>query len=185
MDPSSGAGNVVESKDGLKHSPDVVVQDYFERFREALVQRMRARLGTADAEDAVQEVFLAAWRDILRYDAERSSPKTWLSRIGDQIHARNFRNHFRRQRLNGLALSKAQILPLSIEERVDLRQLLARLSPLNHKIITARFLLDESVEDISASCGLNEEAVRQRVSRSLKLLRRMASRPGPEADRTD
>ena len=82
-------------------------------------------------------------------------------------------------------MSTGQVTPLSREERQDLRRLLEELSPLNHRIITAHFLLGESVEDIAAQHGLNKEVVRQRISRSLKQLRKTASKQEPRAGRVE
>lgn len=68
--------------------------------------------------------------------------------------------------------------PLDIEEREDIRRLLDELTPLNHRIIAGRFLLGETDEEIAIHTGLERQAVRQRISRSLKILRRLAAEQG-------
>ncbi len=140
---------------------------------------MRARLDVADAEDAVQDIFLKAWQDICRYDETRSSLRTWLTRIGDQVLARHFRAVYRRQRAEAANERNGQAFPLTPEEKEDLRRLLAVLPNLSCRIITARFLLDESMEEITAQTGLSEEAIWKRIARSRRILRREASRLEP------
>lgn len=169
--------------------PDDEIREYNERFRTALLRRMRARLDNADAEDVVQEVFLQAFRDVGRYDPSRSAPATWLTRIGEQVLLRYFRTLYRRRRLQGESgLRSGQVNPLDIEEREDIRRLLDRLTPLNHRIVAGRFLLGETDEEFAIHTGLEPATVRQRISRSLKVLRRLAAEQGtspPSPDVTE
>ncbi len=149
-------------------------------FRAKLLRRMRTRLDETAAEDVVQEIFLQAYRDFGRYDGARSALQTWLARLGDQIVAKHFRRRGRRLRAEaGHAQDRGQAHPLSPEEQVEIRDLLESLTELNHRIVAARFLLGESVEEIAAQTGLSEEAIRQRISRSLALLRNSAAGSRP------
>ena len=156
------------------------ITEYYLAFRMALLKGMRTRLDETDAEDVVQEIFLQARRDIGRYDPARSAPQTWLARLGDQIVAKYYRSRERRLRAEvSHAQAREHAISLTSEERADIRGLLDKLTSLNHRIVAARFLLGESTEKIAVQNGLSEEAVRQRISRSLKMLRKTASQPGP------
>ncbi|MBK7782851.1 MAG: sigma-70 family RNA polymerase sigma factor [Ardenticatenia bacterium] len=158
---------------------DAITEDYL-AWRTAILRGMRTRLDEADAEDVVQEIFLQARRDIGRYDAGRSALRTWLARLGNQISAKYYRSCERRLRAEAnYAQAREHAIPLSPEERADIRQLLERLTKINHRIVAARFLLGESIEEIAVQNGLSEEAVRQRISRSLALLREMAGKERP------
>lgn len=162
-------------------SPGDAITEYYLAWRAAILRGMRTRLDETDAEDVVQEIFLTAWQDICRYDETRSSLRTWLARISDQVLARHFREVYRRQRAEAAIERNGQASPLTPEEKEDLRKLLAVLPSLSCRIITARFLLDESIEKITAQTGLSEEAIWKRIARSRRILRREASQPEPRA----
>ena len=157
-------------------SPGDAITEYYLAWRTAILRGMRTRLDETDAEDVVQEIFLQARRDIGRYDPKRAAPKTWLARLGDQIVAKYYRSRDRRLRAEANhAQTREHATPLSPEERADIRQLLERLTHLNHRIVAARFLLGEPVEVIAAQNGLSEEAVQKRIERSLEKLRDSAA----------
>lgn len=144
---------------------------YCERYRTALLRRMSGRLDVDEAEDVVQEIFLRALRDIGRYDPDRSAPQTWLARIGEQTLAQHFRRLYQRERTNqAAAAAEEAVEALSAEERVDLRRMLQTLTPLNCRMVTARFLLGDSLTMIAAQTGIGEDGVRKRIKRSLAVL---------------
>lgn len=177
MEPGRSAGERELDVPIEGASPGDAITEYYLACQKALLRGMRSRLDETDAEDVVQEIFLQAIRDIGRYDPARSAPQTWLARLGDQILAKYFRRRDRRLRAE---VSHAQsrehaIPPLSPEERADIRQLLERLTHLNHRIVAARFLLGESVEMIAAKTGLSVETVQKRIERSLERLRESAA----------
>jgi RNA polymerase sigma factor (sigma-70 family) len=157
-------------------SPGDAITEYYLAYWPALLRGMRTRLDETDAEDVVQEIFLQARRDIGRYDPGRSAPQTWLARLGDQLVGKYYRRRDRRLRAEANHVqAREHATPLSPEERADIRQLLERLTHLNHRIVAARFLLGEPVEVIAAQNGLSEEAVQKRIERSLEKLRDSAA----------
>ena len=59
-------------------------------------------LGSAqDAEDALQETLLAAWRGLARFEG-RSSVRTWLYRVATNTCLKALRSASRRRRRTGL-----------------------------------------------------------------------------------
>ena len=155
---------------------DEAVSEYYRLYRVALLRRVKSRMEEMDAEDVVQEVFIQALRDVGRYDPARSAPQTWLDRLAGQILAKYFRGQARRRHAEGnyVEATTTKEAHLTHDERVTIQLLLVQLTPLNHRIVAARFLLGESIEEISERTGLAQEAVKKRILRSLENLRGLA-----------
>lgn len=60
------------------------VEDCLEQHRAALTAHCRRLVGANEAEDAVQETLIRAWRGYERFEG-RSSPRSWLQRIATNV----------------------------------------------------------------------------------------------------
>lgn len=124
-----------------------------------------------DAEDAVQEAAMKAWRkrSTFRPGAE---PRPWFL----AIVANECKMHRRRPVLDperaGQAISEKPALADAETEDVDrLRGALARIDYKNRLVLVLRFYLDLSNEDVGRTLGISAAAARVRVHRALQRLR--------------
>lgn len=153
-----------------------------ERYRE-LVLHYQRRLqlychhmigNRAEAEDAVQEVFLKAYRDIGRY-TPTGSFSAWLYKIAYR-HCLNVLRS-RKTQVKLLALMKQQptvSVPLDTEETAQ--HVLSELNPEDRQLVILKVLEERSFADIAVMTGLRETTLRKRYERIRRKLNRQATR---------
>lgn len=139
--------------------------------------------GEADAEDAAQETFLRAYRNLARYDPRRPFA-TWLLSIA----AHHCIDRLRRQRFSFLSLdddSDPDSTPLQIpdpaqedpqriaeqrEQTLQVQRLLLCLSPLDRAIVILRYWHELAEAEIALTLGLSVSAVKSRLHRARRHL---------------
>ena len=130
----------------------------------------------AAAEDLLQESFLR----VLKYGASfdgRSRFSTWLYRLVrnvcmDHLSARQ-RDEHRRRRLRSAAGGTRQMPPRE-DERLDLvRQALDRLAPERREVLVLSRYRDLKYQEIAEILEISVEAVKTRVHRAMRDLRRI------------
>lgn len=176
---TAGRRNGARPSDALEDEDQrrAMVGALYQTYHQALLRRMRARqVGEQDSEDIVQEVFIQALRDIGFYDRDRSAPGTWLSHLADQALAKHHRRHDRSQSAEASPNDIEAPAGLDPAEKEEIRHLmLDHLTPLNYRLVASRYLLGATTGEIAREMGLQEVAVRQRLSRSLARLRAAAA----------
>lgn len=134
-------------------------------------------LGTReDAEDAVQETFLRAYRHLVRYQ-ERERFTGWLFRI----LVNQCRTTLARRRRGETHIAEGAPELASCDEDVAewaerdemLRTALERLHPLQREAVLLRFSADLSYEEMAAATGAGVSALKMRVKRACAQLRVM------------
>jgi RNA polymerase sigma factor (sigma-70 family) len=176
----------------------------FTAFMQAHNRRLfrvaRAVLGNdADAEDALQDAYLAAYRSIHQFRGD-SALSTWLTRLLlNECLARKRRTH-RRQNVVPLVDSSPQsdievsnvaagdsLLPENAVARGQMREILQRkvdeLPEAYRLTFVLRSVEELSIEEVSALLGVSEATVRSRHFRAKSLLRESLARDVDLAER--
>lgn len=125
----------------------------------------------AEAEDAVQDAFLRAWRDIgsLR-EADRWA--AWFRRL----LVRSALDQARRRRVREVDLELAFNVPwlepsVHPADRLELLAAFDRLAPDDRAILALRFYADLEVPDAAAALGIPLGTAKSRLNRALGRLR--------------
>ncbi|ABY37108.1 MAG: RNA polymerase subunit sigma-24 [Chloroflexus sp.] len=148
-----------------------------QRYTGVLYNQAYRMLGDAfEAEDAVQEVFLRAFRNLQSYDPSRRLV-TWLLTIGSNYCI----DRLRRRRFNWLTLEDVAFwLPstqpgpersaLQRAQQEVVQRALQRLPVTYRGVTVLRYWYDLSYEEIGQVLGLTEATVKTRLHRARKML---------------
>ncbi|MGN6106069.1 MAG: sigma-70 family RNA polymerase sigma factor [Kofleriaceae bacterium] len=138
------------------------------------LRRLAERLaGTGEADDLVQETWIAAWRR--KPDADRPL-RPWLAKVMRDTFRMRRRGERRRQLREGrIDESVAAASPADLLEQVQLHKLLAELvlamdEPFRSTLL-ARFVEGRSAAEIARATGVPEGTVRWRLHEALARLR--------------
>ena len=154
-------------------------EELVRRYQDVAVRTAYLVCPEADADDAVQEAFLKAYRALPRFRAG-SPVRPWLLRIVAN-EARNRRRSAGRR--EGLALRAAAADPAShvepgperaviaAETRAELLRAVGLLRDDDREILGARFMLELSEAEAAETLGLPRGTVKSRTSRALGRLR--------------
>jgi RNA polymerase sigma-70 factor (ECF subfamily) len=129
----------------------------------------RRLLGTLDADDAVQDVFLRAWSklDTFRGDAAFA---TWLHRLATNVCLRRAEQG-RRTIADETDLDTLPARPSEPELRIDLTSALDRLTPAVRQVVVLFDLEGYSHEEIGGLLGISVDSSKMRLSRGRSALR--------------
>jgi RNA polymerase sigma-70 factor (ECF subfamily) len=151
------------------------------RYHARLLFYLAKMLGeTHRAEDALQEVWLDAWRGLPRL-AEAGAWRAWLYRI-----ARDRANReLRRRRLPTSNLESVEVAgdaaedEFSAEELLQVQEAIDRLSPEQREAVLLRYVEGMSYDEIASVAGCQVGTVRSRLHYAKLTLRKLLERTMP------
>jgi RNA polymerase sigma factor (sigma-70 family) len=156
-----------------------VRDDDFERLYAAHAEQLLGFLvyRTGDralAEDVVADTFERVLRTRFRFDARKSSEKTWVYTIALNL----LRDRARRQAVESQAMERA-MQPVgggrgeieAVDERDELKRALERLSPEEREAVALRYGADLTLPEVARVLGEKQATVHGRVYRSLQKMR--------------
>ena len=154
----------------------------------ALTRRMCKN--PADAEEAAQETFLAAWQGLKFFRGE-SSFSTWLYRLASNACVDLLRKEGRHQAAAGPSLNDEEVLleiqdeapsPHALAEQAELKEQieagLAALPEEYREVLILREIHQQSYDEISEILSLDLGTVKSRINRGRKRLRKFLLESG-------
>ncbi len=167
------ARKVVRAREGDGEAFRALYRDLYPEVARFVARRVWAR---ADAEDLTARVFVAFVERLRDYDRARGSVRGWLLTIARNAiidHLRKTRPLASEQALDLLPSAEGGPLDdLLLRERLgELAVLLRELPPDTRELLALRFADGLRHREIADLLGMQEAAVKQRVSRALRDLR--------------
>lgn len=155
--------------------------ELYDRFG-ALVFRMslQAMPTRAEAEDAVQEIFVRLWRTAGRYDPSRAALVTWVMLISRRHLVDRMRRTKARVRAGSLDGSESLVAPSAIEDEhgmergerfVSLMKKVDSLPELQRTVIKRAYLGGQTLRQIADELGTPIGTIKSALSRALVRLR--------------
>jgi RNA polymerase sigma-70 factor (ECF subfamily) len=140
---------------------------------------MRIVRNTATAEDLTVEAFWRAHRAHARFDAAKGNFAGWMRRIATNVAI----DHLRRSRTEvALPEDLPAIAPLPLEDQMEMRSqihsAIGKLSPNVRSAVLLALVEEEPYEEIASALGISVNAVKVRVFRGVRILRKELSRLG-------
>jgi len=123
----------------------------------------------ADAEDAVQDAALSAWRGFHRFRRDAELRPWFLTIVANRCRSLRRAPWYRVLKLP--TLPSAGSLPGEDAEGIDLRRALDALPHGERLLIVLRFYLDLSYDQVGAVIGTSAKAAKSRTHRALARLR--------------
>jgi RNA polymerase sigma-70 factor (ECF subfamily) len=141
----------------------------------AVMRRVAAReVGSAGADDVVQEALVRAWRRRETFDPSRGAPRTWLLAIVLDRARRHARDAARWPRLHLVDTHDDDAQPVSgsaVGQRLDVEAAVRRLAARQRQAVVLHYLADLSVEDIALVLGISVGSVKTHLRQARARLR--------------
>ncbi len=128
-------------------------------------------------DECFNDVLLAIWDNIQKYDAEKSSLKNWIAGIARYKSLSYVRKHINEianediDKAYDIVDDKTELKILELEHSQDFEQLIGNLSNQDKELFRRLYLYEHDVETVSHDMSLSSEVIYNRVSRGKKRLR--------------
>jgi len=165
----------------VSRGEEPAIAELYDRFG-SLVFRMAFQVlpSRAEAEDAVQEVFVRLWRTAGRYDQNRSALVTWVMLISRRHLVDKLRRTRARVKTSSLDLPQSPMVEAAAESgsRMDtdermkvLMKRIEALPELQRTVVTRAYLGGQTLRQIGEELGTPLGTIKSALSRALVRLR--------------
>jgi RNA polymerase sigma-70 factor (ECF subfamily) len=128
----------------------------------------------AEAEDAVQDAALKAWRALPRVRPETAALRPWfLTIVTNQARSVRRRRSFRTITMGDLLPLREATAPApeASADLIDLRRAMRGLDPTQRSLLFLRYCLDLPIAEAAAVLHLSPDAAKARLYRALRAIR--------------
>lgn len=161
-------------EDRLVVGDDSVLRDMFDEYGPLVLGICRKLVG-ADAEDLVQQVFLAAWKGRDRFDPSKGSLAAWMSGIARFKAIDHLRASGRRPSIPSAEVGEMIVTEPAVNQVVDrlvLSAALQSLPPARREVVELGFFGELSHPEIADRLDLPLGTVKSHMRRGLEALQR-------------
>lgn len=127
-----------------------------------------------EAEDAVQDAALKAWRAMPRLRPETAALRPWfLSIVTNQARSVRRRRSFRTITMGDLPRLREAPAPAPVarDDLIDLRRAMGGLDATQRSLLFLRYCLDLPIAEAAAALHLSPDAAKARLYRALRAIR--------------
>lgn len=144
-----------------------------------LLRYLVSLLGPQDAEDAVQDVFVAIWRSLADLEHPRAY-RAWVYRIATRHAMRVLAKRRRHRQLDTCREVEASAhSPLTPYEIAQLEREIAHLTPNSASVVALHYTAGLSIARVADVLGVPEGTVKSRLASALSALRRKLRKEHP------
>ncbi|NLO14127.1 MAG: sigma-70 family RNA polymerase sigma factor [Clostridiales bacterium] len=158
----------------MEQTREARLMDWMERYSQAILRTCFVYLGRRqEAEDAMQDTFLKAWKAMDSFDAARgASEKTWLMRIAVNVCHDYHRSRWARfvDMSRSLEDLPGRYLRLEPEEETLLMDVM-RLPEKQKQVILLYYYHDMTIKEAAEALGVAPSTVYQRLKKAEQTLR--------------
>jgi RNA polymerase sigma-70 factor, ECF subfamily len=148
----------------------------FEQYKNLVYKTAYLMLGeSAEAEDALQEIFVQVYKSLSGFDPGKAAFTTWLYRITFNYCL----NHRRKKRPFTLPLEdispalKSGFLDTQLAEEETLQQAIGKLTDKQRAVVILRYFWDLPYAEIAQILDVPLGTIKSRIDLALKTLRKM------------
>ena len=166
---------------GITMDKDQYFEEIYENYRDKIFKFIYYKVCNAElAEDLTNDVFVAVYKNLHTYDANKSFISTWLYAISYN----RLKNYYKSRKITEYSIEymlEMNIIPRSElhdlleqeELRLMLKNAMQELPERNRKIILMKYYLDMTSGEIGRDLNITPGNVRIILKRSLNTLKKM------------
>ena len=122
----------------------------------------------ASGEDALQSAALKAWRNLGQLRDEGRARAWFLTIVANECRSARRRRWLLISPQGPPPVSTSEAWPDELDERNDVRRAMQRLKTGDRLVLSLRYLLDMSIDEVAAMLQVSPSAVKARTARALQ-----------------